>query len=96
MMDGASHDFFSRPETVGDDINCGVWPDQLMESELFGHEKGAFSGADAARAGLFEVAHGGSLFLDEAGELDARMQVMLLVLDGVPYYRLGGQEEGRG
>jgi transcriptional regulator with GAF, ATPase, and Fis domain len=76
------------------DINCGALPDQLMESELFGHEKGAFSGADAARAGLFELAHGGSLFLDEVGELDARMQVKLLrVLDGVPYYRLGGQKK---
>jgi DNA-binding NtrC family response regulator len=76
------------------DINCGALPELLMESELFGHEKGAFSGADSAKAGLFELAHTGTLFLDEVGELDPRMQVKLLrVLDGVPYYRLGGQRK---
>src|SRR4051812_16090543 len=76
------------------DINCGALPELLMESELFGHERGAFSGADAAKAGLFELAHTGSLFLDEVGELDPRMQVKLLrVLDGVPYYRLGSQKK---
>jgi transcriptional regulator with PAS, ATPase and Fis domain len=62
-----------------------------MESELFGYEKGAFSGADGAKPGLFELADQGTLFLDEIGELPPRMQVKLLrVLDGVPYYRLGG------
>jgi len=76
------------------DINCGALPELLMESELFGHEKGAFSGADSAKAGLFELAHSGTLFLDEVGELDPRMQVKLLrVLDGVPYYRLGSQKK---
>jgi DNA-binding NtrC family response regulator len=76
------------------DINCGALPELLMESELFGHDKGAFSGADSAKAGLFETAHTGTLFLDEVGELDARMQVKLLrVLDGVPYYRLGSQKK---
>src|SRR4051794_7814779 len=76
------------------DINCGALPELLMESELFGHEKGAFSGADSAKAGLFETAHTGTLFLDEVGELDPRMQVKLLrVLDGVPYYRLGSQKK---
>jgi len=76
------------------DINCGALPEQLMESELFGHEKGAFSGADAARPGLFEMAHTGTLFLDEVGELEPRMQVKLLrVLDGVPYYRVGGTKK---
>ncbi|HEY3739224.1 MAG TPA: sigma-54 dependent transcriptional regulator [Bryobacteraceae bacterium] len=73
------------------DVNCGALPEHLMESELFGHEKGAFSGADSAKQGLFELAHGGTLFLDEVGELESRMQVKLLrVLDGAPYYRLGG------
>lgn len=73
------------------DINCAALPDQLMESEMFGHEKGAFSGADSARAGFFELAHTGSLFLDEVAELEPRLQVKLLrVLDGAPYYRLGG------
>jgi two-component system response regulator AtoC len=62
-----------------------------LESELFGHDRGAFSGADSAKPGLFELAHQGTIFLDEIGELDPKMQVKLLrVLDGVPYYRLGG------
>lgn len=73
------------------DVNCAALPDHLLESELFGHEKGAFSGADTMKQGFFELAHGGTLFLDEIGELDLKMQVKLLrVLDGTPYYRLGG------
>jgi transcriptional regulator with GAF, ATPase, and Fis domain len=65
-----------------------------MESELFGHEKGAFSGADTFKHGLFEMAHTGALFLDEIGELEPRMQLKLLrVLDGVPYYSVGGQRK---
>src|SRR5579863_4985348 len=73
------------------DVSCAALPEHLMESELFGHEKGAFSGADGAKPGLFELADRGTLFLDEIGELPPRMQVKLLrVLDNVPYYRLGG------
>lgn len=73
------------------DISCGALPEHLIESELFGYERGAFSGADTAKPGLFELAHTGTLFLDEIGELDPRMQVKLLrVLDGAPYFRLGG------
>jgi transcriptional regulator with PAS, ATPase and Fis domain len=76
------------------DINCAALPEQLMESEMFGHERGAFSGADSARAGFFELAHTGSLFLDEVAELEPRLQVKLLrVLDGAPYYRLGGTKK---
>lgn len=73
------------------DVSCAALPEHLVESELFGYERGAFSGADSPKPGLFEMAHHGTLFLDEVGELEPRMQVKLLrVLDGVSYYRLGG------
>ena len=76
------------------DINCAAFPEHLVESELFGYEKGAFSGADGTKAGLFELADHGTLFLDEVGELDAKVQAKLLrVLDGTPYYRLGGNSK---
>lgn len=76
------------------DVNCGALPENLVESELFGYEKGAFSGADQSKKGLFELAHTGTLFLDEISELDSRAQVKLLrVLDGVPYFRLGGTKK---
>jgi DNA-binding NtrC family response regulator len=66
----ASHSFIP--------VNCGALPENLVESELFGHRKGAFTGADTHRKGLFEVANGGTLFLDEVGELDKSVQVKLL------------------
>ncbi len=76
------------------DVNCAALPEHLVESELFGYEKGAFSGADATKPGLFELADQGTLFLDEIGELDAKVQAKLLrVLDGVAYYRLGGSRK---
>jgi transcriptional regulator with PAS, ATPase and Fis domain/Tfp pilus assembly protein PilZ len=76
------------------DVNCAAIPEHLVESELFGYEKGAFSGADAQKIGYFEMADGGTLFLDEIGDLDPRVQVKLLrVLDGAPYYRLGGSKK---
>jgi len=76
------------------EINCAALPENLVESELFGYEKGAFSGADSAKPGLFELAHGGTIFLDEIGELDLRIQVKLLrILDRAPYYRLGGHRK---
>ena len=71
-------------------VNCGALPENLVESELFGHRKGAFTGADSTRKGLIEVANGGTLFLDELGELDRMMQVKLLrVLESGEMRRLG-------
>jgi two-component system response regulator AtoC len=74
-------------------INCGALPDNLVEAELFGHERGAFTGADRAKPGRFELAHEGTLFLDEIGELPLPLQVKLLrvVQDGV-VDRVGGTE----
>ncbi|PYV10238.1 MAG: hypothetical protein DMG23_08355 [Acidobacteria bacterium] len=87
----AVHHYSLRCNSPWIDINCAALPEHLVESELFGHEKGAFSGADSTKPGLFELADGGTLFLDEIGELEAKTQVKLLrVLDGVPYYRVGG------
>ena len=67
------HRSSSRRDRSLVDINCAALPENLIESELFGYEKGAFSGADSTRPGLFELANGGSLFLDEIGDLDPRM-----------------------
>jgi transcriptional regulator with PAS, ATPase and Fis domain len=76
------------------DINCAALPENLVESELFGYEKGAFTGADSSKPGLFELADKGTLFLDEIGDLQLQTQVKLLrVLDGYPFYRLGGHRK---
>ena len=86
----AVHHFSPRAHRPWVDLSCAALPEHLVESELFGYDRGAFSGAETAKPGLFELAHQGTLFLDEIGELDPKMQVKLLrVLDGVPYYRLG-------
>jgi DNA-binding NtrC family response regulator len=87
----AVHHYSLRASQSWVDVNCAALPENLLESELFGYEKGAFSGADSAKPGLFEMANRGTLFLDEIGDLDLRMQVKLLrVLDGSSYYRVGG------
>jgi transcriptional regulator with PAS, ATPase and Fis domain len=90
----AVHHFSPRAARPFIDVNCAALPEHLMESELFGYEKGAFSGADSLKQGLFEAAHTGTLFLDEIGELDSRMQAKFLrVLDGQSYFRLGGSRK---
>ena len=84
------HDKSRRADRAFIPVNCGALPENLVESELFGHRKGAFTGADTHRKGLFEVANGGTLFLDEVGELDKSVQVKLLA---VP--RIGRDPPGR-
>jgi transcriptional regulator with PAS, ATPase and Fis domain len=91
MVARAVHHYSKRRSKSWVDINCTALPENLLESELFGHERGAFSGADSAKQGLFELANHGTLFLDEIGDIDPRLQVKLLrILDGASYYRLGG------
>jgi DNA-binding NtrC family response regulator len=73
-------------------VNCGALPESLLESELFGHEKGAFTGAQYRRKGKFEMAQGGTLFLDEIGTLSLKSQIDLLrVLEDHEFHRLGGE-----
>jgi transcriptional regulator with PAS, ATPase and Fis domain len=82
-----------RPFVV---VECAALQEGLLQSELFGHERGAFTGADRAKPGLFEVAHGGTIFLDEIGEVSQATQVKLLrVLDTSVFRRVGGTKEVR-
>ena len=86
----AVHDQSPRAAEPFVAINCGALPETLIESELFGHRKGAFTGADEHRVGLFEVANGGTIFLDEIGELPKAMQAKLLrVLESREIRRVG-------
>ncbi len=90
----AIHSFSPRSAEPFLAINCAALPETLMESELFGHEKGAFTGALERRAGAMELAHGGTLFLDEIGEMPMPMQAKLLrVLEDFKFRRLGGKSE---
>ena len=74
-------------------INCAAIPESLLESELFGHEKGAFTGADRKRIGKFEQCNGGTLFLDEIGDMSSLTQTKILrVLQGQEFERIGGNE----
>jgi transcriptional regulator with PAS, ATPase and Fis domain len=78
------------------DVNCSSIPNDLLESELFGHEKGSFTSADRQKKGLFELAHGGTLFLDEIGEMSMGLQSKLLrVLEQKRFRRVGGVQDIR-
>ena len=90
----AIHENSSRKDKSFVVINCGGIPENLLESELFGYMKGSFSGATADKAGLFEVAHKGTIFLDEIGELPPFLQVKLLrVVQEKTFRRIGGAED---
>ena len=96
MVARAIHDSSPRHNKPFIAINCGAIPAELLESELFGHEKGAFTGAISARKGRFEMAEGGTLFLDEIGDMGLPMQVKLLrVLQERVYERVGGNRSQR-
>ncbi len=86
------HKLSPRADHLFVPVNCGAIPENLLESELFGHEKGAFTGAIRAKKGRFEIAHKGTLFLDEIGDLPLSMQVKLLrVLQDGSFQRVGGE-----
>jgi transcriptional regulator with GAF, ATPase, and Fis domain len=93
VIAGVIHHLSSRRSGPFVPVNCGAIPDSLMDSELFGHEKGAFTGAFERKRGRFERAHGGTLFLDEVGELSPSSQVRLLrVLQDKKIERVGGSD----
>ena len=89
----AIHDLSPRRGKAFIAVNCAALPETLLESELFGHEKGAFTGAAERRLGRFELADGGTIFLDEIGEIPFSVQVKLLrVLESRTFFRLGGTQ----
>jgi DNA-binding NtrC family response regulator len=89
----ALHQLSRRQTTPFVCLNCAALSESLLESELFGHEKGAFTGATERKLGKFELAHQGTLFLDEIGELSQSIQAKFLrVLEGQPFHRIGGSE----
>ena len=89
----AIHTNSSRRDGPFVTVNCGAIPEHLMETELFGHQKGAFTDAKETKKGRLEMAHGGTLFLDEIGEISMRMQIDLLrVLEDRVFYRVGGTQ----
>lgn len=91
LIANAIHYHSERRDMTFVPINCGAIPEELLESELFGHEKGAFTGALRERKGRFELAHGGTILLDEIGEMSPKLQVKLLrFLQEKKFQRLGG------
>ncbi len=93
LIANAIHNLSSRKEKSFIKVHCAALSETLLESELFGHEKGAFTGAVTRKRGRFELAHGGSIFLDEIGEIDQNVQIKLLrVLQEKEFERVGGEE----
>ncbi len=93
FLSGSIHFNSPRREKPFVKVNCANIPETLLESELFGHEKGAFTGADKVRIGRFEQAHGGTLFLDEIGEMGLSLQAkMLRILEDKAFERVGGNQ----
>ncbi len=96
LVSRAIHERSRRSDQPFISVNCGAFTESLLESELFGHEKGSFTGAVGRREGLFEMADGGSLFLDELGETSLSVQVNLLrVLEEMAFRRVGGRDKVR-
>jgi len=94
LLARAIHDNSLRREKPFVSVNCAAITESILESELFGHEKGSFTGAERQHAGYFETASGGSIFLDEIGEFKLDLQARLLrVLEQKTYYRLGGNQQ---
>ncbi len=96
LITRAIHEKSKRRDKPFISVNCGAFTESLLESELFGHEKGSFTGASGQRQGVFEMADGGTLFLDELGETSLSVQVNLLrVLEDMEFRRVGGHEKVR-
>ena len=96
LVSRAIHERSARRDQPFIAVNCGAFTESLLESELFGHEKGSFTGAIGRREGLFEMADGGTLFLDELGETSLNVQVKLLrVLEDMTFRRVGGRDQVR-
>lgn len=93
LIANAIHNLSPRKDNPLIKVHCAALSESLLESELFGHEKGAFTGAVARKRGRFELAHGGSIFLDEIGEIDQNVQIKILrVLQDKRFERVGGEE----
>lgn len=94
VIAGLIHNHSNRKEKQFISVHCGAIPDTLIESELFGHEKGAFTGAVKRKMGKFEIAHNGTIFLDEIGTITPAVQIKLLqVLQEKRFHRVGGESE---
>ncbi|MBR6081055.1 MAG: sigma-54-dependent Fis family transcriptional regulator [Treponema sp.] len=93
LVANAIHNLSSRKNNSMVKVHCAALSETLLESELFGHEKGAFTGADKMQKGRFELAHGGSIFLDEIGEINQSVQIKILrVLQEKKFERVGGEQ----